>query len=101
MRNAVLVRLLVAAADAGPDPERRGFQMRHGIGNHGEAGGEFGNIDAHPATPCFAARLAPRTNLSTSTWTIFMILMWSGFVITPSNHVGTCGRTPQAASTAS
>ena len=67
MRDAVLVRLFVAAADAGPHPERRGFQMRHGIGDDGEAGGKLGDIDAHPATPCFAARLTERTNRSTST----------------------------------
>ncbi len=29
MRDAVLVRLLVAAADAGPDAERRGLEMGH------------------------------------------------------------------------
>src|SRR2546430_10830179 len=67
MRDAMLVRLFVAATDAGPDPERRGLQMRHAIGNHGEAGGKLGNIDAHPATPCFAARLTDSTNRSTST----------------------------------
>ena len=67
MRDAVLVRLFVAAADAGPHPERRGFQMRHGVGDDGQAGGKLGDIDAHPATPCFAARLTERTNRSTST----------------------------------
>ena len=57
MRDAVLVRLFVAAADAGPDAERRGFQMRHGVGDDGQAGRQLGDVDAHPATPCFAARL--------------------------------------------
>jgi hypothetical protein len=41
MRDAVFVRLLVAAADAGPDAERGRFQMRHGVGDDGEAGGEL------------------------------------------------------------
>ncbi len=67
MRDAVLVRLFVTAADAGPYPERRGLQMRHGVGDHRQAGGKLGNIDTHPATPCFAARLTERTNASTST----------------------------------
>ena len=66
MRDAVLVGLFVAAADAGPDPERRGLQMRHGIGDHRKAGRQLGDVDAHPATPCFAARLTDRTNRSTS-----------------------------------
>jgi hypothetical protein len=39
MRDAVLVRLFVAAADTGPDAECGGLQMRHGIGDDGEAGG--------------------------------------------------------------
>ena len=66
MRDAVLVGLFVAAADAGPDAERRGFQMRHGVGDDGKAGRKLGDIDAHPATPCFAARLTDSTNRSTS-----------------------------------
>ena len=66
MRDAVLVRLLVAAADAGPDAERRGLQMRHGVGDDGEPGRKFRQFDAHPATPCFAARLTCSTKRSTS-----------------------------------
>ena len=66
MRDAVLVRLLVATTDAGPDPKRRGFQMRHGVGDDGEAGRKLGDVDAHPATPCLAARLIDSTNRSTS-----------------------------------
>ena len=66
MRDAVLVGLFVAAADAGPDAERRGLQMRHGVGDDGKAGWQLGDVDAHPATPCFAARLTERTNRSTS-----------------------------------
>ena len=38
MRDAVLVRLLVTAADARPDAERSRFQMRHGIRDDGQAG---------------------------------------------------------------
>src|ERR1700679_3373021 len=101
MRNAVLIRLFIAAADTGPHTECCGFEMRHGIGNDGEAGGQLGNIDAHPATPCFAARLTDTTNRSTSTWSFFMTLMCSGLVIRPSSQAGNSGRTPQAASTAS
>ena len=62
MRDAVLVRLFVAAADAGPDAERCGLQMRHGVGDDGKAGRQLGDVNAHPATPCFAARLTERTN---------------------------------------
>src|SRR6266481_3946341 len=101
MRDTVLVRLFVAAADAGPHAERRGFQMRHGVGDDGEAGIEPGDIDAHPATPCSAARLTVLMKSSTSTWSFLMILTCSGLVMSPSSQAGNCGRTPQADSTAS
>src|SRR5262245_413081 len=101
MRDAVLVRLLVAAADAGPDAERRRLQMRHGVGDDGEAGRELGNFDAHQAAPCFAARLTDCTKRSTSPESFLITLTCSGFVISPSSHAGNRGRTPQAASTAS
>ena len=101
MRDAVLVRLLVTAADAGPDAERRGFQMRHGVGDDGQAGRQLGYVNAHPATPCFAARLTERTNCSTSAESFFITVMCSDLVIRPSSQAGSCGRTPQAASTAS
>src|ERR1700723_3174412 len=101
MGNAVLVGSFVAAADARPHPERRGLEMRHGIGDDSQAGGKLGNIDAHPATPCFAARLTDNTNCSTSTWSLFMTLMYSGLVIRPSSQTGNSGRTPGAGSTAS
>src|SRR5271169_9326 len=101
MRDAVLVGLLVAAADAGPHPERRGLKMRHRIGDDGEAGRQLGHINTHPAAPCFAARLTESTNRATSTLSFFMISMRSGFVIKPSSQSGSSGRTPQAASTAS
>ena len=58
---------IITAADAGPHPERCRLQMRHGVGDDGKAGRQFGDINAHPATPCFAARLTDRTNRSTST----------------------------------
>src|ERR1700754_543694 len=101
MRGAVLIGLLVAAADAGPHPERRGLEVRHGIGDHRQAGGKFGDVDTHPATPCSAARLTEATNRSTSAWSLFMTFMCSDLVIRPASHAGNCGRTPQAASTAS
>ena len=66
VRDAMLVRLLVAAADAGPDAERGGLEMGHVVGDDGQAGGKLGDFDAHPATPCFAARLTDSTNRSTS-----------------------------------
>src|SRR3954469_8392956 len=99
MRDAVLVGFLVAAADAGPNPERRGLKVRHGVGDYREAGGKLGDVDAHPATPCFA--VTDSTNRSTSAWSLFMTFMCSDLVIRPSSHAGSCGRTPQAASTAS
>ena len=36
MRDAVLVRLLVAAAGTDPDAERGAFEMRHGVGDDHE-----------------------------------------------------------------
>src|SRR6201994_5196713 len=101
MRDAVLVRLLVAAADAGPDSERRGLEMRHVVSDHRQAGGKLGNVDAHPATPCFAARLTERTKRSISAGSFFMTLIASGLAISPSSQTRRFGRTPQAASTAS
>src|SRR5882757_11163357 len=101
MRDAVLVRPFVAAADARPHPEGCGFQMRHGIGYHGKTGGQLGDINAHPVTPCFAARLTERTNRSTSVESFFITVMCSDLVKRPSSQAGNCGRTPQAASTAS
>src|SRR5258705_548051 len=101
MRDAVLVRLLVAAADAGPDAKRCGFQMRHGVGNHREAGWKLGDFDTHPATPCLAARLTDCTKRSTSAGSFFITVMCSDLVKRPSSQAGNCGRIPQAASTAS
>src|SRR4030081_2464971 len=99
MRDAVLVGFLVAAAYAGPHPERRGFEVRHGVGDHGQAGGKFCDIDAHPATPCFAARLTEATNRSTSAWSLFMTFICSDLFIGPTSIPSNCGRTTQAAST--
>src|ERR1700746_3414887 len=101
MRDAVLVRLLVAPADAGPDPERRGLQMRHGVGDDGQAGRQLGDFNAHQATPCLAARLTDSTKRSTSAESFFITVICSDLVISPSSQAGNCGRTPQAASTAS
>ena len=56
MRDAVLVRPLVAAATAGPDAERGGLQMRHGVGHDRETRRKTRDFDAHAAAPC-AARL--------------------------------------------
>ena len=66
MRNAVLVRPLVAAAGADPDAERGGLQMRHRIGHHDEAGGKTRDFDAHAAAPSRAARLVERIWRSTA-----------------------------------
>src|SRR5207244_4850465 len=101
VRAAMLVPLPVTAAAAGSDAERRGFQMRHGVSDNREAGRQFGNLDAHPATPCFAARLTDSTNRSTFAESFFITVMCSDLVISPSSQTGSCGRTPQAASTAS
>src|SRR3954454_19108679 len=101
MRDAVFVGLFVAAADAGPDAERGGLQVRHGVGDDGQSRRPLGNVDAHPATPCFAARLTLHTNFSTSVESFFITVMCSDLVMSPSSHAGNCGRTPQAASTAS
>src|SRR5207253_3927511 len=101
VRDAVLVGLLVTTADAGPDAERRRLQMRHGVGDNRQTGWQLGYVNAHPATPCFAARLTERTNRSTSVESFFITVMCSDLVIRPSSQAGNCGRTPQAASTAS
>ena len=54
--------------------------------------GKLGNLDAHPATPCFAARLTDSTNRSTSAWSFFITFMCSDLVIRPSSQAGSCGR---------
>ena len=58
MRDAVLVRPLVAAAGADPDAERGRLQMRHRVGHDRQAGGKTCDFDAHAAAPSRAARLA-------------------------------------------
>src|SRR5207247_8879401 len=67
VRNAVLFLALVAAAATDPHPERRGLQMRHGIGDHDQAGGKARQLHTHAAAP-WAARLAPRMKCSTAFW---------------------------------
>ena len=62
--NAVLVGVFVAAAGADPDPERGGFQMRHAVGDHRQAGGKTSDFDAHAGAPSRAARDADKTNFS-------------------------------------
>src|SRR5262249_31052775 len=53
----VLIRPLVAAAGAHPDPERGGLEVRHRVGDDGQTGGKTGDSTAHaPALPR-AARL--------------------------------------------
>src|SRR5262249_12564631 len=101
MRDAVLVRLLIAAADTRPDAECCGLHMRHRVGDHSEARFKLGHFNTHPVAPCLAARLTDNTNRSTSAWSFLKILTRSGLVMRPSSQAGNCGRTPQAASTAS
>src|SRR5262249_30334548 len=66
MRDALLVRLLVAAAAADPHAERRGLEMRHRVGDDDEPGTKSGDVDAHAALPSRAARLTSRTRRSTA-----------------------------------
>ncbi len=47
MRDAVLVRLLVAAAGPDPHAKRGGFQMRHGVGDDCQPGWKLGEFDGH------------------------------------------------------
>jgi len=60
VRDAVLVRMLVAAAAGNPAAERGGVKMWHGVGDHDQSGGETGNFDAHAGTPSRATRLWER-----------------------------------------
>src|SRR5580698_9658876 len=101
VRYPVLIGLFVAAADARPNPECGGLQMRHGIGDDGEARRQLGDFNAHPVVPSLAARLTERTNRAISTLSFFITWTRSDLVIKPSSHGGSSGRTPQAASTAS
>ena len=66
MRDAVLVRPLVAAAGADPDAERGGFQMRHRVGHDDKPGRKTRDFDAHAAAPSCAARLTERIWRSTA-----------------------------------
>ena len=66
MRNAMLVRLLVAAAGADPDAERSGLQMRHRVSHDRETTGQTRDFDAHATTPSRAARLVDRIWRSTA-----------------------------------
>ena len=49
MRDAVLVGAFVAAAATDPNAELHGVQVRHGIGDDDEAGGQARYLDAHAA----------------------------------------------------
>ena len=64
MGNTVLVGLLVAASRADPDAERGSLEMRHGISDDRQPGGQASNLDGHAAAPSRAARLAPRMKRS-------------------------------------
>src|ERR1700761_9542968 len=101
MRYPVLVGLLVAATHARPNSEGGCLQMRHCVGDNGEARRQLGDFNAHPAVPSFAARLTERTNRAPSTLSFFITWTRSDLVIKPSSHGGSSGLTPQAASTAS
>src|SRR5262249_9248021 len=59
VRDAVLVRALVAAAATSPDAERGGLQMRHGVGHDHETGRKTRDFTGHGAVPC-AARLSDK-----------------------------------------
>jgi hypothetical protein len=66
MGDAMLVGALIAAATAGPDAERGGLQMRHGIGHNRETRRKTRDFNAHAAAPC-AARLNDRIWCSMAT----------------------------------
>ena len=66
MRDAMLVRPLVAAAGADPYAERGGLQMRHRVGHDDKASGKTRDFDAHAAAPSCAARLTERIWRSTA-----------------------------------
>src|SRR5580700_8607888 len=101
MRNAVLVAALVAAAGGDPDAERGGLEMRHRIGHHVDAGFQGRYLDTHAAAPSCAARLVLRTKRSTADWSTGSAVTRSGRLSRSQSHSGSCGRAPQAASTAS
>src|SRR5205823_11075058 len=100
MRNAVLVRPLVAAARADPHPERSALQMRHRVGDDGQAGRKSRDVHAHAAAPSRAARLAARMNFSTAPWSFGNTVTRSSRVSRSASQSGSTGRVPQAASTA-
>src|SRR5947207_14448652 len=101
MRNAVLVRPLIAAAGADPYTKRRSLQVRHGIGHDDQAGGKTRDFDAHAAAPSCAARLTERIWCSTAVWSTGSVVRRSGLRSRSASHSGRTGRTPHAASTAS
>ena len=88
-------------AGAGPDAHRRRFEMRHRVGDDGQARRQLGEVHAHATTPSRAAREAARTNVSTSAWLAGITVNRSGRVIRSPSQAGNSGRAPQAASTAS
>src|SRR5689334_8376128 len=101
MRNAVLLGLLVATAAADPHAERRGFEMRHRVGDDDKAGRKAGDLDTHAAAPSRAARLTSRTKRSTAAWSGGSTVTRSARRPRSASRSGNGGRTPQAASTAS
>src|SRR5712691_4460159 len=101
MRDAVLVRLLIAAPGTDPNAERSRLQVRHRVGHDRKAGGKTRDFDAHAAAPSCAARLTERIWCSTAIWSTGSVVMRSGRRSRSASHSGRGGRTPQAASTAS
>src|SRR5262249_5029770 len=101
VRDALLLRLLVAAAAADPHAERRGLELRHCVGDDDEPGRQTGDLNAHAALPSRAARLTSRIKRSTATWSGGTTVTRSGRRPRSASHSGSDGRTPQAASTAS
>src|SRR5262249_6663562 len=101
MRDTMLVRPFVAAAGTDPHAKRAGLKIRPRVSADNEAGGKTRDLDAHAAAPLCAARLAERIWRSTAIWSTGSVVTRSGRRSRSASHLGSRGRTPQAASTAS
>src|SRR5690606_20139257 len=99
MRDAVLVRLLVARAGADPDAERGRAQMVHAVGDDRKIACELFDACAHAAAP--TARLRSETKRATASALAGRRTMRSGRSSRSERCAGSAGRTPIALSTAS
>src|SRR5690606_7525821 len=99
VRDAMLMRILVARTRTDPDAERGRAQVVHAVGDDRQAAVELFHASPHAAAP--TARLRSETKRATASALAGRRTMRSGRSSRSERCAGSAGRTPIAASTAS